>query len=497
MGNAGVLIGVGVVALAGYVIYTQLSPVTPSLSCTSDAICPTGQICINGLCVTGCRNDTQCTTGNVCRDGNCVSDTGSGREDTSSSELTNTWDKWIQESTPYTLADYMGVTATTVPESENPFNRIYLDGATVITSGGNIKLMDVDWSNDPSGGFAIKVKNGWMIRLKVWTDNTNYFKNDVDDGDILDGADAQGNPSGHNWYIADYEGGDLLEIDVDGGEHPNVRSFKAKFGGSTYTNDVGWDDRCNGACEMQADAKVSLQKVWYENPNYEGAAEVFEAWQLALTPLKVGGRLDSFVYAMSRGRYGAKMGLQGSVISGIKTRNARILGHTGGVSVPAGTLPEVSRANAILGNSTGRINAAAGVADAAGDVADAHRLSIFSRGLTGINSNITLRGTLKWGAVFLIGTAVWTAFATIRGFPAMIQNAIVPDCESNCGDSPDYETCLKLCYEKGERNLKIVGAAVLGAGGLIAFVMFAKLGGFKGSKQSVAQPTTIVIPSQA
>lgn len=68
----------GILAVFIWLIVRFTSGSDPDKKCTGDSDCPSGQICVDGVCITkpsGCKGDSDCPSGQVCKNGVCVTPT--------------------------------------------------------------------------------------------------------------------------------------------------------------------------------------------------------------------------------------------------------------------------------------------------------------------------------------------------------------------------------------------------------------------------------------
>lgn len=155
----------------------------------------------------------------------------------------------------------------------NPFSTIIKGGDLSYTkTAKSLYLEDddlPDWSpgSVTAGYLKLVLKEGWMVELEVWTENFDYFGDNIDssshDRFQHTGTDSNFTPTGEGyvsqidfWLIA---GGDQLSIDIDN-ESSKVAQFYLKIDGVVYSisNPENFDD----------EVKVWLKQVWYWNADY-------------------------------------------------------------------------------------------------------------------------------------------------------------------------------------------------------------------------------------
>lgn len=109
----------------------------------------------------------------------------------------------------------------------NPFSRIIMNEVFTLdnTDGRILALKDSDALAD-SGNLLLKVKNGYRVRLKVMTQNSNYFENNIPN---INSLVSSSKFSGEKDYFEgdnlrydetdtitfDMLGGDIIQIDID------------------------------------------------------------------------------------------------------------------------------------------------------------------------------------------------------------------------------------------------------------------------------------------
>ena len=157
-----------------------------------------------------------------------------------------------------------------------PFSNMIIGGSNnKYTSFGSL-LMDNSDTYGTSSYFKAVLKEGWMVRFNLLTENENYFDQNIDEA-LLDRLDFYDSPAGSWDEEIDFtlqQQDDFISIDIDN-ESTDVGQFTLRIGGVKYT--VEKPD------EMDNEAKVWVREVWrfdttygtvvYDGQNQEGDDE--------------------------------------------------------------------------------------------------------------------------------------------------------------------------------------------------------------------------------
>lgn len=408
-------------------------------------------------------------------------------------------DEWIDPPIYNKNSDFRKFMEGKVDEIHNPFSLHKLMGKYTWKSDSRVKLNDYDLSSDLSGGIDLQIAQGYKVKLKITTDNYNYFYNSV----YVNGDKGRSNAKS---YVKNDLGGtagdelievwfypnDRLEIDVDG-EHSGAYTFGMKMKGGTE-----WVRSAGGT--MDDPAYIKMTDIKIRNPDYDPNrfATEFNA--------PFGGfRLFKGLFAAFKGaRIWKVFGLGGKATGAV------------GASRIAGTIPEGTTAVAVInkgdairdlkrvegvedvvvdaGSKTMRLkngykavdNAGNVISDGKGllkleDAEDAFKIvktsssvgggantatggaNIFNRMFTGRNvltgTMVAVGGSVAIGAYRIFGEIL------PEGVGDTLKNLTTP-CPDQCEGSEDYDTCLEECNEaKQETQAKIglvVVASILG-----------------------------------
>ena len=152
---------------------------------------------------------------------------------------------------------------------DNPFSTIIKGGALSYTNTANsLKLDDIDtYGRGDSGYLKLVLKEGWMVELDVWTENFDYFNDNIDETvhDRFEhtGTNSNFTPTGTGWKSeVDFwliAGGDQLSIDIDN-ESTKVAQFYLKIDGVVYS--------ISNPEKFEDEVKVWLKQAWYWNADY-------------------------------------------------------------------------------------------------------------------------------------------------------------------------------------------------------------------------------------
>jgi len=408
-------------------------------------------------------------------------------------------DEWIDPPIYNKNSDFKKFMNGQVDELHNPFSKHKLMGKYTWKSDSKVKLNDYDLSSDLSGGIDLQIAQGYKVKLKITTDNYNYFYNSV----YVDGDTGRSNAK--NYVKNDLNGtagdelievwfypNDRLEIDVDG-EHSGAYTFGMKMKGGTE-----WIRSAGGT--MDDPAYIKMTDIKIRNPDYDPNRFATE-FNAPLGGLKLFGGL---IKVIRGARIWKVFGLGGKATGAI------------GASKVAGTIPEGTSIvkNGIITQRTGatKIGKIEGVddvreggkviklkggykaVDEAGNViADGRTLlrlenaddvvkivkpissvgggantatggaNLFNKVFTGRNvltgTMVAVGGSVAYGAYRIFGEIL------PEGVGDTLKNLTTP-CPDQCEGSEDYDACLEECNKaKQETQAKIglvVVASILG-----------------------------------
>jgi hypothetical protein len=426
------------------------------------------------------------------------STSGSTSDSTNEDSDVNYVDEWIDPPIYNSNSDFKRFMNGEVDELHNPFSLHKLMGWYSWINDSKVELKDSD-GNTTSGGIDLQIAQGYKVKLKITTNNRNYFKNGVYvNGDT-------GRSSAKNYVKNDLNGtagdelievwfypNDRLEVDIDG-EHSGAYTFGMKMKGGTE-----WIRSKGGTVDDEVFVQMTDIKI--RNPNYDPDKFATE-FNAPLGGFKALGGLFKAIR-------GAKIW---KVIGFGRATTGAV-----GASRVAGAIPEGTTAVGVIskGANANKISRIEGVSevreggkviklksgykavDGAGNViADGRTLlrlentddvvkivrssssvgggantatdsaNLFNRIFTGRN---VLSGTLVLvGGSVAIGA--YRIFGEIlpEGVGDTLKNLTTP-CPDQCEGSEDYETCLAECNEaKQETQAKIglvVVATILGLG---------------------------------
>jgi len=178
-----------------------------------------------------------------------------------------TYGKWVQVVYEDSLQSVINKFDDGLPQ---PFKNIIVNGdSNTFTDYGSLKLDDSDTWGWDSGSFHAKLKDNWMVKFNVWSDNFEYFEENLKAGrsERFDDDSFSGNGDGYtdwiNFYLIDED--DYISIDIDGID-ANVAQLKLVIEGVNYI--------VSNPDESDANAKIWLKEVWQWNPTYATIAYV-------------------------------------------------------------------------------------------------------------------------------------------------------------------------------------------------------------------------------
>lgn len=403
---------------------------------------------------------------------------GSTPTTTPTQDNKNYVDEWINPPLYNRRTDFKRFMAGDVDDIHQPFSVHRLMGWHKWLNNSKVKLEDSDWRTT-SGGIDIQVAEGFKVKLRIVTENINYFHNDVyvdadNDKDsakkwINDNTDG----SATDEIIEVFFGpGDRLEIDIDN-EHSGAYVFGIKKDGTWLRGEVRPDD----------EFYISMTDIKIRNPDYD--PQRFATEFNAVGGAKGIGRLWG---AIKGSRIAVRIGSGFSRIGGgvaNVVRRRKVPEGTEAVnfvdkSMPISKLegmPEVRTVtdkgdkirlmpNYKLVNSKGVELATDGqgyyrigknqtivkAVDGASDISTGK--SIFTR-----------RGVINTG-LSIVGISVVGGLVNFFGFvlPETLGEGLetlLESCEDKCADSTDPD-CIEKCQEDKQETFTKIGLAVVG-----------------------------------
>ena len=270
-----------------------------------------------------------------------------------------------------------------------------------------------------SGAIHFKIRDGWKVRIKLVSENVDYFK---DEGIV---APTSKDTSWYNvWGDSEIEfdmiGGDYLSIDVDHGTadggHKGINSFSLSLDGDKQTAGA-MDDECD----------VILKGVWSVEEE-----EVFDSEVIAFAaPF---GKLIKFTKGafkkMWKGIGGGRIG--------------KLFGK--------------------------------GSKEVTGEVLEEGGESVSKKAF----KNITAGKFARWGtATVFVGGVGYTILSLNEGFSQKYLADCKDECSHQSGD--DYGACIDDCNDRNSKNLLMFGGAALGVIGLlgVTYITLKSKGGDK------------------
>ena len=177
-----------------------------------------------------------------------------------SSQADATYGKWVAVSYSDTLKSVINKYDDGLPQ---PFKNIIQGGSNnSFTSHGSLRLDNSDtWGT--SGSFHAKLAKNWMVKINLWSDNFNYFEDNLKDNKIdrFDDDSFSGNGDGYTDWINFWliEENDYFSLDIDN-ERSDTAQLKVVIEGVTYTS--------SNPPNSDNEAKVWLKEVWHWNPTF-------------------------------------------------------------------------------------------------------------------------------------------------------------------------------------------------------------------------------------
>ncbi len=438
-----------------------------------------------GSSTTGSSTTGSSTTGS--------STTGSTDDDSD----VNYVDEWIDPPIYNSNSDFKSFMLGEVDDFHNPFSLHKLMGLTDWISDSKVELVDdngVGYWADKSGGMDLQIAQGYKVKLKITTNNYNYFKTSV----FVNGDTGRSNAKAYvkndlNGTAGDemievwFYPNDRLEVDIDG-EHRGAYTFGMKMKGGTE-----WVRSAGGT--VNDELKVKMTDIKIRNPDYdpERFATEFNAsfggiklFTRLFTALK-GARVWKLIGlgGKSAGVAGASR-VAGSIPEGTEiVRKGIITQRTGATKISRiEGVREVSEGGKVI-----KLKGGYKAVDGAGNViADGRTRLRFENaddvvkivkpissvgggantatgGANLFNRIFTGRNVLS-GTFVLVGGSVaigaYRIFGEIlpEGVGDALKNLTTP-CPDQCEGSEDYDTCLAECNESKQETQAKIGLVVV------------------------------------
>ena len=170
--------------------------------------------------------------------------------------------KWVQVTYTDSLKSVVNRFDDGLPQ---PFKNIIIGGSdNSYTDFGSLQLDDSDVWGWTSGSFHAKLNKNWMVKMNVWSDNFDYFEENLTPEKVarFDDESFSGNGDGYTDFINFYliEEDDYISLDIDGIADNGVATFKLVIEGVNYA--------ISNPPDSDNEAKVWLKEVWHWNPSF-------------------------------------------------------------------------------------------------------------------------------------------------------------------------------------------------------------------------------------
>ena len=397
---------------------------------------------------------------------------------TTTQDNKNYVDEWINPTLYNRRSDFKKFMAGDVDDIHQPFSVHRLMGWHRWINNSKVKLEDSDWRTT-SGGIDIQIAEGFKVKLRIKTENRNYFHNDVyvDADNDKDSAKKWINNntdgSASDEIIEVFFGpGDRLEIDIDN-EHSGAYVFGIKKDGTWLRGEVRPDD----------EFYITMTDIKIRNPDYDPDrfATEFNA---------IGGLRGI------RGLWGAIKGSRIGVRIGSGLSNVRgvITGSKVGGKIPEGTkavgvvddgmaAKDIEKLEGVrrLTDNKDKLRLKEGykLVDKNGievvkDGAGFYRIGKNQRIVKSIDGasdlstgkSIFTRKNALNAALGTVGIAVVGGLVNFFGFilPETLGEGLenlLASCEDKCAESTDPD-CIEKCQEDKQETFTKIGLAVVG-----------------------------------
>jgi hypothetical protein len=403
---------------------------------------------------------------------------GSPTITTTTKDNKNYVDEWINPPLHYRSSDFKKFMAGDVDDIHQPFSihRLMEDAYWINNSMVKLKDHDVWWKT--SGGIDIQVAEGFKVKLRIRTENRNYFHNSVyvDKDDDKDSAkkwinnNTDGSATDEQVELF-FGPGDKLEIDIDN-EHSGAYVFGIKKNGTWLRGTTPNDE-----------FYITMTDIKIRNPDYD--------------PQRFATEFNAVGGAKGIGRiWGAIKGSRILVRIGAGFQKVR---NVVGGGKFAGKIPEGTEAIAVAnaGKTSTQLRNIEGVEDVTNrgnkiKLSDGYKLvdeagNVVSKGSGGwitlgpktkvvriidnatdisTGTSIFTRRNIFNTGMSAVGIAVVGGLVNFFGFilPETLGDGLenlLASCEDRCAESTDSE-CIEKCQEDKQETFTKIGLAVVG-----------------------------------
>ncbi len=404
-----------------------------------------------------------------------------------------------------------------VDEEQNPFLQRKLYGKTIWRNSKKVELYDYDWSSKKSGGIKLEPKGNYRVKIEVRTNNANYFANGVyvDGNKNKDSLKTWVNENtdgsaGDETFTVWMTGGDWLSVDIDQ-EHSGVREFRLGLNGTKLTDDGEDPDD---------EVFVKLKAVEIKNPNYDAERFGSETFNAPGGLIGLGAKLLSGTKTLLTGGLraigiGKNVSTGAAATAGVTNTVAKTIRNNGLDIATLKRVPTTNPTKASLESLDGVVSA---TNDAkrikvatnyqAISVANGKIIPKATGGFVDVQKGMALVKKVETttpvaGAGFLsgmkfprpgfnalVGTTqiavglfvINTAYQLSMILPSAVGDAVKNtyttalglNCEEDCANSPDFDTCVEECKERSNQLLATIGT--FGLLGVLGIVLILKSG---------------------
>jgi hypothetical protein len=148
-------------------------------------------------------------------------------------------------------------------DEPQPFSYLKRGGETEFASYDDLLKLENTELWGTSGAFKAKLKAGWMVRMRIFTENFRYFEDNIKSElqDRFSASSFQQTGGGYDeklffWLIDE---NDFISLDIDS-EVSNIGVFTLEIGGQRYT--------ISNPAKMDNEATIQIRQVWHWDSNY-------------------------------------------------------------------------------------------------------------------------------------------------------------------------------------------------------------------------------------